>query len=581
MAKTPKYDAKIKKILDATEPGERTCELTGEKWMMDEEEIGWYKKFNVPPAKLSPIERRRQLWGFNAGLYIWWNQHAITRERLLSYIHPDNFIKPIPDQEWHAEDWGSKVSAKIEPTANLFPQVKTLLQQIPLPAIRLFGEVKNTIGASIISAEDSFMVFGGVSKCKRCRYGYLVESDEDVVDSYRARSCTDCFAVNQCEKMYNCNYVLSCFECLDSSFLFDCRNCQHCYCSSNLRNSQYVFRNQKLSQAEYEKRIRGIDLSCHTVFERERQKFYMLLGNDAVWPKNFNLSCEQSSGEYLRNCVRCKDCFSIGEAMDCYRSQMSQRGSEGCAYCSGFSGTSQSYEAVGVTNSSAIKFSTSVSNSLGLEYCHSCYNCENCFACVGLKNKDYHILNQSYQPEQYWKLVDEIKCAMLDRGEYGQFFPGDFSPAGFVFAADIFFDYQDHELKHFQAPTFDPARGAVISEKDEVVSENIETDAIPDCLCELDEEQVIGKPIIDRQINRQYSISKADLAFYKKHRLPLPKQHFFSRVRELIRLGNLFSTETQSCSSCGTEIKVATNPTFNNRKIYCQACYLKHLEQTT
>ena len=40
MSKTPNYDAKVKTILDTLEPGERTCELTGEKWEMTEEEIG-------------------------------------------------------------------------------------------------------------------------------------------------------------------------------------------------------------------------------------------------------------------------------------------------------------------------------------------------------------------------------------------------------------------------------------------------------------------------------------------------------------------------------------------------------------
>tara|TARA_Y100000031_G_C8210687_1_gene380770 strand:+ start:1384 stop:1509 length:126 start_codon:yes stop_codon:yes gene_type:complete len=41
MDKTPNYDVKVKTILDALEPGERTCDLTGEKWVMDEEEISW------------------------------------------------------------------------------------------------------------------------------------------------------------------------------------------------------------------------------------------------------------------------------------------------------------------------------------------------------------------------------------------------------------------------------------------------------------------------------------------------------------------------------------------------------------
>ncbi|MFH1315042.1 MAG: hypothetical protein ABIH67_01465 [Candidatus Uhrbacteria bacterium] len=579
MSKTPQYDKKIKETLDALKPGERTCELTGEKWIMDEEEISWYKKFNVPPADLSPTERRRQLWGFNAGLYIWWNKHALTGAKMLSYIHPDNPIKAIPDKEWHAEDWGSKHSAEINNEKTIFEQVRELLHRIPLPAIRLFGEVTNTIGASIISAEDSFMVFGGVSKCKRCRYGYLVESNEDVLDSYRARSCQDCFAVNQCEKMYNCSYVLNCSDCLNSSFLFDCRNCESCFCSSNLRNAKYVFYNQKFSEEEYKKKMAEIDLSCHGIFEEYHQKFHQLLEQEAVWPENFNLACQDSTGEYLRNCLRCEDCFSIGEATNCYKSQMSQKGSEYCAYCSGFSGTSESYFAAGVTNSARIKFSTSVADSMNLEYCHSCYNCQDCFACVGLKNKRFNILNREYSEDEYWSLVDRIKLSMLEQGSYGRFFPGDFSPSGFIFASDLFFDMTEQELKYFQAPVFDSARGAVISQTDQDGQQSLEISDIPDCLVDVQPEKIIGKPIIDRQINRQFSIQSADLAFYRKHQLPLPKKHFFSRVRELTRLSNTFTTKQESCSNCNASIQVAENPTFKNRKIYCKKCYLEYLEK--
>jgi len=44
MSKTPNYDAKVKEILDALEPGERVCELTGEKWQLDQDYIDRCRK---------------------------------------------------------------------------------------------------------------------------------------------------------------------------------------------------------------------------------------------------------------------------------------------------------------------------------------------------------------------------------------------------------------------------------------------------------------------------------------------------------------------------------------------------------
>ena len=63
-----------------------------------------------------------------------------------------------------------------------------------------------------------------------------------------------------------------------------------------------------------------------------------------------------------------------------------------------------------------------------------CYDCENCFGCLGLRKKKFHIYNRSYSEEAYWKRVDEIKCAMLDRGEYGMFFPAEISQGGYQFS---------------------------------------------------------------------------------------------------------------------------------------------------
>jgi len=39
MLKTPNYNAKVKEILNTLEPGERVCELTGEKWMMNKAKV--------------------------------------------------------------------------------------------------------------------------------------------------------------------------------------------------------------------------------------------------------------------------------------------------------------------------------------------------------------------------------------------------------------------------------------------------------------------------------------------------------------------------------------------------------------
>ena len=57
----------------------------------------------------------------------------------------------------------------------------------------------------------------------------------------------------------------------------------------------------------------------------------------------------------------------------------------------------------------------------------NCRNINNCFACVGLRKKRFCIFNVQYSEEEYWQRVDELKCVMLERGEYGEYFSAAFS----------------------------------------------------------------------------------------------------------------------------------------------------------
>lgn len=61
-------------------------------------------------------------------------------------------------------------------------------------------------------------------------------------------------------------------------------------------------------------------------------------------------------------------------------------------------------------------------------YCDSCVNCSNCFGCVGLRNKEYCILNKQYDSATYRQMVVEIARIMAEDGSWGQFFPPEFSP---------------------------------------------------------------------------------------------------------------------------------------------------------
>ncbi|MFH1404855.1 MAG: hypothetical protein ABIH21_02035 [Patescibacteria group bacterium] len=578
MSKTPNFDNKIKPKLDSLQQEEILCPVSGQKWQRTQEEIYWLIKFQVPPSDWSPTVRRKNLIGFNTGMNIWWNRHAFTGKPLISYIHPDNKIKALPDSEWHSYDWAEK--EKREPCVDkpFLDQMRELLFSIPMPAARLFGEPKNSIGVSIISAEDSFMVVGGVQGAKRTSYAYTPKDTEDCQDLLWATSCSNSFCLIHCLRMHSCRVALHCHDCMASSFLFDCYNCENCFMSSNLRNKKFVFENQQLSPDEYRQRISQIDLTSYKLYQEYFDKFLQMVGKRAVWPEHFNIQCEDCDGDYMVNCLRCHDVFSVIEGTDGYMSQLGHTVPERFAYTSGIVTAQDVYMSVGITKSANIKFSTTITRCANMEYCYNCVECEDCFGCVGIKNRKNCILNTQFDEASYWQMVDTIKCAMLERGEYGKYFPGDFSMAGVVQASELFYDLKENEKEAFGAVAFDPARGAVLSEQQSAsMAEPALSSSLPDELAECSD--LVGKPILDEILHRPYTVREPDFQFYKHNQLPFPRNHFVYRLKYYGRMANTFFRQDGACKVCGKEIRYAVNQMFVNRKVYCHDCYLKYVEE--
>ena len=171
---------------------------------------------------------------------------------------------------------------------------------------------------------------------------------------------------------------------------------------------------------------------------------------------------------------------------------------------------------------------------------------------------------------------------MLDRGEYGTFFPADLSQNGFGYSAgELFFGYTDEELKQFGAPLFDPNRGAVTNPVQVSSADILQVSQLPDNWKEADSKQFVGKPIFDPVLGRSFSIVPAEFAFYQSYQLPLPVEHFLTRLKRVARLSNMPVSDTQPCEGCGIEIRVYRNSTFSNRRHFCRACYLQFLEKNS
>lgn len=104
------------------------------------------------------------------------------------------------------------------------------------------------------------------------------------------------------------------------------------------------------------------------------------------------------------NCVnRCKDCYMIfasGSDEDCLYSINLERSkttmdasiAHECTFC---------YSIVSCRNCYNLDFSIYCESCADSKFLYDCRGCKNCFLCVGLENKEYHILNKQYTKAEY------------------------------------------------------------------------------------------------------------------------------------------------------------------------------------
>jgi hypothetical protein len=517
------------------------------------------------------------LLGFASGLVLWWKPHAKTSKPILSFVHPDSPFQVLSDKEWIAKDFSYGNSA-LNINKDFIPQLLELAHSVPVSACRDDGSNKNCFGVDYINSENSYMVFS-LCGAKNCFYPALSLYTEDSVDVTNTKNSQFCYRTNRVNKMFRCAFSFECRDCLNSSFLFDCRNCEYCFGATNARNKKYLWFNEQLTETEWKKRRLEIDLSCQSILSEYQEKFKILV-SQAVWPENFNVGSPDCNGEYVDESVRCQKCYWLGKSTDLYWCWVAEEQTDS-AFSAWLGWGASVYYTCDVVGGGPLRFCFRCWRCVEMEYCLDCYDCEYCFGCVGLRKKRFHIFNVPYSEEEYWKKVNELKLVMLERGEYGEFFPASFSENGLEFSMyDAFFGYSDQDLEIYQAPKYDPKRGAVVGPNGNIANlPSIDVTTIPDCLSQIDESQFVGKPILDPVLGRPFSVVSGEMAFYRSQNFAFPREHFLRRLKSLVRTSNSPEEEKMDCKKCGKKIIVYKNFTFPQRIVYCRECYLKHLEE--
>ena len=221
-----------------------------------------------------------------------------------------------------------------------------------------------------------------------------------------------------------------------------------------------------------------------------------------------------------------------------------------------------------------------------LEYTMFAFNASYLFGCVGVRNKQYCILNKQYTKEEYEELVPKIKKHMDEMPftdkvgriyKYGEFFPPEFSP----------FPYNDSWAQEYFPLTKEEAgahgflwrdidkRNYQITIKSANLSDDIK-DVKDDVLDQIIECAHEGK--CDEGCTEAFRIIPKELEFYRKFNLPLPRLCPICRHSARTKQKNPWKLWHRKCMNKGCQNEFETSYAPERPEIvYCEACYNKEV----
>ena len=579
--RTPKFDRAIEEYfanlkLDERGGQWRTCRFSGEKFYVRPEDVEFYRKIKVPLPTLSPSERWRRRAAYLPSYQFFKVKSALDGKPLISVYPAPTPFKIYDHQKWFSDAWDPLEYGTLPASGNnFFSEFRKLQLEVPRPNLNTdTSNVNSDYTNNSAYLKNCYMTFDSV-QAENLYYCESVPWGKDCVDCW-VGDYSDSSYKSWGTKLYKCAYCHYCYNCMESFFLYDCTNCEHCFMSSNLRNKKYYFYNQQLSKEEYEKRIEEINLGNYETFQKYLHEFEELKKN-AIRKNTYNLRAVNSIGDFV---IDSRDCFDVFFAIE----------SEHLAYSQGLYKSRDSYdttfalggellyEFLGTAASDrnyAVKFSSMINSSRNLEYCDLCLNSHDCFGCIGLRNKSFCIFNKQYAEDEYWARVDEIKTAMLERGEYGEFFPPLLSAfpyrASFATAYPGFDNFE--EVKQY---------GYQIQEIPELTESVVSLEVLPSSKLPLDikdaDDSILDKVILDEEHNKKFRIARYELEFYRKYNLPLPRIHWFPRMNQWRKDFDLrLRFFERPCARCGKMMQTTYAPDRPEKNVWCEACYLQEI----
>ena len=562
------------------------CQNCKTEFEITDDDLGFYTKIKVPPPTFCPHCRLlRRITNYGKRI-LYKRECNLCKKNVFSMYSKDSFAQIYCNKCWWGDEWDAMDYARaFDFNKNFFEQYKNLLNNVPWMSLGVDSPslIDSDYCNDCDNLKNCYLIFYG-SYDENSRYSDTINHSRDCMDCYMLDECEKCYQGIHLNKCYNVFFSIDCEDSVDVWFSKNLLGCSNCFGCSNLNKKSYCIFNKQYSREEYLKQVKEFNLGSNKnlidIFQKRESSFENLPVKYLHGKHNVNVT-----GDYIYHSKNIKNSFEINNVEDSRFCLLLKSVASKECYDYSFFGDNATliYESIKVgLGANNVFFSNGCwPNCRNLFYCSYCISCSNLFACIGLRNKQYCILNRQYTKEQYEELVPKIIKHMSDmpyidkKGrtyKYGEFFPTELSP----------FAYNETIAQEYYPLTKEQAEEQGYRWKDKEERNyniDIKTNDIPDDINNTDE-SIIGKVIecshkdCNHQCTEAFKIIPEEYQFYKRMNLPLPRLCPNCRHYERLAQRNPLKLWHRKCmkEGCTNEFETSYAPD-RPEIIYCERCY--------
>jgi len=551
----------------------KICQNCDSKFRIEPEDFEFYEKMRVPAPALCPMCRfkRRATWRNETTLYTG-RKCAKCKKSIVSMYNPKSPYTIYCHDCYNSDSWDPRDYAmEYDESRPFFDQLNELIRKVPKITTYITSGLGQNVNSEYTNMaggnKNCYMLFnGGINE--EVMYSRGPINCKDSLDLYLATFIELGYELVNAHKSSKVIWSKNASGCVDCTFTLNCSGCTSCFGCVNLRNKSYHFFNDPLSKEEYKKKVEHI-MGSFSKMEETRKEFEKAALKFPQRATN-NLKTVNCVGDYLTESKNLFDCFEVTGSEDC-KHTFANKKSRDCYDILGYGYDGELLlECVAVGASNRIIGSFGSDNASDLEYCFTLMRSnKNCFGCDSLRNAEHCILNKQYTKEEYESLRSKIITELKEKNLYGLFMPLELSP--FAYNETVAQDNMPLTKEEALAEGF---RWEEDLQKTEG-KETMRPDQIPDHIKDV-EDSITEEILVCGSCERNYNIVPAELEFYRKIVLPIPRICFYCRHTDRIRRRGPMKFFSRHCAKCD---KIMTTSFAPDRPeiVYCEDCYKREV----